>query len=94
MPECNECDSPLCNGETNTLRQFASWSDLAAHADEATIVEWVNELERAKAQLDNAKMYGKRYRERKKQFASIAKQLLDPDELEEIRRQVDAKLFS
>lgn len=90
---CTECDSPLCTGELNTLRQFSSWNDLAAHVDEETILGWVNQLEKALSQLSNVKLYGKRYRERKKQFANIAKQLLDPDELKEIRRQVDAKLF-
>jgi 4-alpha-glucanotransferase len=33
-----------CNREQNALRRFADWDDLAAHCDEETIVNWVNEL--------------------------------------------------
>lgn len=97
---CTECENPLCNGKLNTLRQFSSWNDLASHSDEEIILKWVNEraaidkeLEELRTFRENYRFYGKRYRERQKQFASVAMHLLDPDEVAAIKQQVDEKLI-
>lgn len=88
MP-CTECDDPACNGQTNQLREYESWKQLAAHCDEETILAWVNELALSKVKV---RAWGKRYRLRQQAFAKLAKAQLDPDEIERMTAHVEEHL--
>lgn len=86
--KCPECDSPTCRGY-NKLRHFLEWSDLSSHIDEETLVSWVNELnDKVEAQRSS----GKRYRTKQQLFAARVREMLDPDEIEELKRQAQRKV--
>lgn len=85
--KCSICENRNCRG-MEQLREFESWDDLAGHCAEATIVRWVNELAVKKEAM---KFQHKKYNERRKQIVRAAQRLLDPDELELIRKQAAAK---
>lgn len=79
---CPNCDSKGCPGPS-ILREFKDWNDLAAHADEETLVKWANQLS---DKVEQTRHYGKKYRTKQQIMAKLVKQFLDPDELAAIAK--------
>lgn len=86
---CSECDDPDCDGRIDELRHFDDWADLSTHSSEEKILEWVNKFAKV---VEVRKIAAKRTQQRTKLLMRVAKQMLAPDELEEIARQVEEKL--
>lgn len=72
-----------------TLRHFTNLDDLFDTATSEEILSWVNELHQLK--LRQVEM-GKRYRTKQREFARLAKRLLDPDEVERVKALVEERL--
>lgn len=75
--------------KSNILKDYESFEVLREEVDPEVILGWVNSYVEV---VEARRLYGKRHRTKQAMFAKLAEKMLDPDELDEIRRKVEDSL--
>lgn len=99
MARCTKCDRQHCTGEDQLDRTFESWTDLADHLSEETILFAVNNYvkifplyQKYRIQTEKRDAHHKKYQERQKMFAKVAREMLDRDEQVALEKQIEERI--